>query len=92
MTFSQSLPRLRLAALVLFGRHCLSPAHPALYAFLRSFCPSGPGFALRLPFHIGSHLMQLPSASGSSDQRPLETFTPQSSPMPGVRKWPLPAN
>jgi hypothetical protein len=28
----------------------------------------------------------LPSASGSSGQRPLETFTPKLSPMPGVQK------
>jgi hypothetical protein len=28
---------------------------------------------------------QLPSASGSSGQRPLETFTPKLSPMPGVQ-------
>ena len=52
--FPQSLLRLRAAALVLFGRHCPMPAHPALHASLRSFCPSGPGFALRLPLHITS--------------------------------------
>jgi len=32
------------------------PAYPTLYASLRSFCPSSPGFALRLPLHQGSHL------------------------------------
>jgi len=38
-----------------FGLHCPLPAHPALHASLRSFCPSSPGFALRLPPHTRSH-------------------------------------
>jgi hypothetical protein len=34
--------------------------------------------------------MQLPLASGSSGQRPLETFTLELSPMPGVQQKSLP--